>query len=121
PVLRARRPAHDLDRIERPGLDEVQKRVHAAALRAVRGANTIDEDVDFFAGKAADEDAGHRRARPLKLHTGLTLDSLGDGGGDAGCNVLGIDDADRLASAAGFFDVVGGGGAGGVPAGGARV
>ena len=77
-------------------LDQIQERVDAAALRAVRVAHAVDEHVHLVAGQAAHEDAGHRRARPLQVHAGLALDRLRDDGLDTIGDVLGSDHVDRL-------------------------
>src|SRR5262245_59818180 len=86
--LRARRPAYDFNRVERSRLDEIEERVDAAALRAVRVADAVHENVDLVAGEASDEHAGHRGTGLLKLDAGFTLDCLGDRRGDAGGDVF---------------------------------
>src|SRR5262245_51894938 len=53
------------DPIDEGRIDEVEKRIDAAALRAIRVANAIDENVHFVAGQSTNEDAGHRRAGAL--------------------------------------------------------
>ncbi len=103
-VLRARRTAQDLDRLEPFRLDEIEEGVHAAALRAVRIAHAVDEDVDLVAGQPADEDARHRRARPLKMDACLPFEGLRDDGLDAGGDLALVDDVDRLAGQADVLD-----------------
>ena len=53
------------------GIDQIEKRVDAAALRRGRIADAVDEDVDLVAGQAADENARHHRARPLHVKADL--------------------------------------------------
>src|SRR5262245_15473627 len=101
--LGARRTAHDPDGVERSRLDQIEECVDAAALRAIRVADSVDEDVDLVAGEAADEYPGHRRARLLQADARLAFDGLRHHGGDATGNVLGIDDADWLADSANAF------------------
>ena len=57
--------------VEHARLDQVEEGVDAAALRAVRVADAVHEDVDLVAGQPAHEHAGHGRARALQLHARL--------------------------------------------------
>ena len=99
-VLRARRAAQDLDPLERRGIDHVEKGVDAAALRAVREAHAVDEDIHFVAGQPAHEDAGHTGARALQVDGGLAFDGLRDHGLRALENLLGPDHIDGLCGGA---------------------
>ena len=77
-------------------IDEIEERVDAAALRAVRVADAVDEHVHFVAGEPAHEDAGHARARSLQRETHFTLDGLSDDGFCADRDFLCADDIDWL-------------------------
>ena len=103
-VLRARRTAKDLDRLERFRLDQIEKRVHAAALRAVRIAHAVDEDVDLVARQPAHEDAGHRRARPLEVNARLPFTACATTVLTRAAISLCVDDVDRLAGQADVLD-----------------
>jgi hypothetical protein len=109
-VLRTRRSTDDLDRVEGAGFDQIEEGVDAAALRAVRVANAVDEHVDLVAGQPAHEHAGHRRARLLQAHARLAFDGLRDNRGGATRDLVGVDDVDGLPGAPNVLDLVGGGG-----------
>ena len=88
------------------GLDQVEEGVDAAALRAVRVAHAVDEDVDLVAGQPAHEDAGHRRAGPLELDAGPPSTAWATTVLDADGDLRRRDDVHRLAGVPQQVDVL---------------
>jgi hypothetical protein len=106
-VLRAVRPAQNLDRLKARRLDEAEECTDAAALRARRVAHAVHVDGDVAARQAAHEDGAQARARALKVDAVLLVHDLRDDLGRARDDLLFGDDVDRLGRAARVGDLPG--------------